>query len=93
MSTATAARSPAKAAKSAVNGASRQVKAIRRKAASQTQALTTEVKRESQALAKRAGALYASATRATRQHPWTAAGVIAASAALIGGYLWSTRQR
>jgi len=89
----TATTTAAKSAKSAVNGASRQVKAIRRKAASQAHELQADVMREGRALAKRAGQLYASASRATRQHPWTAAGIVAASAALIGGYLWASRQR
>jgi ElaB/YqjD/DUF883 family membrane-anchored ribosome-binding protein len=76
----------------AMNGASRQVKAISRRAASQGQQLQTAAKRETRALTQRASQMLASATRATRQHPWTAAGVVAAGAALIGGLLWA-RQR
>lgn len=88
MSTATTSSTRSKA-----NGASRQVKAISRRAASQTRQLSTEIKRESRAIGQRAGALLASATRATRQHPWTAASVVAAGAALVGGYLWASRRR
>lgn len=78
--------------KSAVNGASRQVKAISRRAASTSQDLQTKVMRESRAFAKRAGDLISTATRATRQHPWTALSVLAAGAALVGGYLWANRR-
>lgn len=93
MTTATASSASAKAVKSAVNGTSRQVKAIRRKAATEANALQTQVMRGSRAFAKRAGALYTSASRATREHPWTAASVVAVGAALIGGYLWASRRR
>lgn len=89
MATATTARSTSAPARRAMNGASRQVKAVSRKATTQGQQLQTAVKRESRALTQRASQMFASASRATRQHPWTAAGVVAAGAALIGGLLWA----
>jgi ElaB/YqjD/DUF883 family membrane-anchored ribosome-binding protein len=87
MSTATA------STRTKANGASRQVKAISRRAATQTRQLSTEIKRETRAIGARAGQLFASASRATRQHPWTAASVVAAGVALVGGYLWASRRR
>ena len=92
MATATTARTTSSSTRRAMNGASRQVKAVSRRASTQGQELQTAVKRETRALTQRAGQMLASATRTTRQHPWTAAGIVAAGAALIGGLLWA-RQR
>ena len=73
----------------AANGTSRQIKAVSRRAAAEGQHLQAVAKREAQALTQRAGQMIASATRATRQHPWTAVGIVAAAGALVGGLLWA----
>lgn len=72
--------------------ASKALQSISRKASSSSRKLQTQVSRESAALSRRASQLLDSALRSTRQHPYIAAGAVAAVAALIGGALWY-RQR
>ena len=90
--TTTATRS-ASSSKTVLNGVSRQVKTLKKRAASEGRQLKAEVLRDGHALTRRASQLFASATRSTRNHPWTAAAtVLAGAAALIGGYMWANRR-
>jgi ElaB/YqjD/DUF883 family membrane-anchored ribosome-binding protein len=72
--------------------ATKALQSISRKASSTGRKLQTQVSRESAAISRRAGQLLSSALRNTRQHPYIAAGALAAAAALIGGAFWY-RQR
>jgi ElaB/YqjD/DUF883 family membrane-anchored ribosome-binding protein len=85
----TTARSTAASTRRAANGTSRQIKSVSRRAASEGQHLQAIATREARALTQRAGQMITSATRATREHPWTAVGIVAAAGALVGGLLWA----
>jgi ElaB/YqjD/DUF883 family membrane-anchored ribosome-binding protein len=74
------------------NGASRQIPSVRRRSGSAIATLLETLVSEGRALGHRAGQWLGSAARSTRQHPWTALSVVAAGAALVGGFLWARRR-
>jgi ElaB/YqjD/DUF883 family membrane-anchored ribosome-binding protein len=88
----TAARSRSTSSPRGNNNGSRQVKAVSKRVASRGQALQAEIGERSRAVAQRTSELLHSAGEATRRHPWAAAGIVAAGAALIGGALWAHRR-
>lgn len=89
---ATSPRTATSSTKAVLNGTSRQIKSVRRQALATGKALKAEVVRDGRLVSRRATELFSSAARATRQHPYAAAGVVALGAALIGGLLWSRRR-
>lgn len=81
-----------RAAASAANGVSRQIQTVRRRASAAASSLPQTLVEESRVLGRRANALATEAARGVRNHPWAALGVVAAGAALVGGWLFARRR-
>lgn len=77
------------------NGATHAAQALQsmsRRTAKRGRQLSSELSRESAALAQRAGALLGRAVDGTRRHPWVALGAVAALGALLGASYWYRRR-
>ena len=79
--------------KRALNGASRSAKRVARRAETTGHQFTNFLSRESTAIARRAGEMYSSTAKATRNHPIAAVGIVTGVAALIGGLWYAARNR